>query len=167
MNRLPQFHLLLLCVMAAAVVGCSEDSQVLSLRNRFVLKDEPPGAIAVSQATAETDDSGEVVVVGRIRADSFEPWADGMAAFVLSEALPDHGGAGHDAANCPFCKRRMKESADSLITVQFRGDDGQIIPIDARELFELEDNQAVVVRGRRSSERGILLLVANAIHVRR
>ena len=166
-------------VLGACVflVGCQQpDARVLELRKQYVLSQEPSGASSI-EATLEkakeahVEDVGEVVLVGRIGAGEFEPWAAGQASFLMSEALPetDHAATpGHDPANCPFCRRRAEKAASFTALVQFRDDKGEIVPIDARELLGVEQNQVVVVRGKaRVDKVGTLVVAADGIHVKR
>jgi len=76
-----------------------------------------------------------------------EPFLDGKASFVLVEIpADDHARKpGHDADNCPFCKK--KTASAPMVAVQFVGADGKPIPIDARTLFGVEKGRDVVVRG--------------------
>lgn len=165
-----------LAVLVVAA-GCQQqDPHVVELRKQLVLTDEPTGASSIEATLAkaketEVEDVGDVVLVGRIGVGEFEPWAEGQASFLMSEALPetDHAStAGHDPANCPFCRRRAEKAASFTALVQFRDDKGEVLPIDARELLGVEKNQVVVVRGKaRVDKVGTLVVAADGIHVRR
>ena len=100
------------------------DPATLALRSRFWLTEEPTGALSIAQAEEQLGQSSEVVLVGRIEAGKMEPWEPGKAAFMISE-LPESTGhadaPGHDAANCPFCKRRAAAQASTAI-IQFQDD---------------------------------------------
>ncbi len=167
----------------AIVSGCGQaDSQVSSLRKQLMLVEEPAGASSIadsrdalapkeaSEETAEESLDQDVVVVGRIGAGEYEPWAEGQASFLLSEALPetDHASTpGHDPATCPFCRRRAQK-ANATALVQFRDKKGDVLPIDARKLLGVEKNQVVVVRGKGHVDKlGVLVVSATGIHVRR
>src|SRR5690348_12755919 len=98
-------------------LGCSSaatDPKVVKLRGQYVLPDEPADARTIAESQEAVGSGGDVVVVGRIEASTIDPWAKDQAAFVLSEAPLDatsHGDRpGHDAANCPFCKRRAAKA---------------------------------------------------------
>lgn len=168
---------MLLVGLTIAAVGCQQqDARVMELRKQLVLADEPAGASSIEATLAkaketEAEDLGEVVLVGRIGAGEFEPWAKGQASFLMSEALPetDHAATpGHDPANCPFCRRRAEKAASFTALVQFRDDQGAILPIDARELLGVEQNQVVVVRGKAKMDQvGTLVIAADGIHIRR
>jgi len=152
--------------------GCGQgDARVASLRKQLVLADEPAGATSIADSLGKIESQPDVVVVGRIGAGEFEPWADGQAAFLLTEALPDSSHVstpGHDPATCPFCRRRAEKAASITALVQFRDDQGAVLPIDARELLGVTKDQVVVVRGKGHVYKlGVLVVAADGIHVRR
>jgi hypothetical protein len=157
--------------MAAAFVGCeSEDPRVPALRGKFLLAEEPAGAVGIADSSKDKEPH-EVVVVGRVKAGEFDPWAKDQAAFIISEALADdHAHSddpNHDAANCPFCRRRA-ERANATALVQFHDENGQLVPIDARKLLGVSQDQVVVVRGTgKVSDLGVLVISATGIHLRR
>ena len=77
-----------------------------------------------------------------------------------------HGADGHDHSNCPFCSRG-KDSTNSLAVVEFVDEQGQRLPIDARKLLGVKENQLVVVRGRpKIDEFGGLVVSADGIYLR-
>jgi hypothetical protein len=107
---------------------------------------------ATELANAQPAESGadgggaQVSVIGRIFAGQLEPWDPGKAAFLIAE-LPDEGhGEGHDADNCPFCKRKAARAPTAM--VQFVDDSGAVIPIDARKLLGVEKQDVVVIVGK-------------------
>lgn len=157
----------------AASHGCGDaaDPQTLALRERFVQAAEPAGALTIAEAREQLGEGGEVSAVGRIGAPGIDPWAKGQAAFVMSELLAPpsgHGDSpGHDAANCPFCKRRAAK-ADATALVQFRDEKGNVLPLDARKLLGVDVDQVVVVHGQgRINEVGVFVIAADKIHVRK
>ncbi len=128
-------HLSLCLAIASCVAGCGTgDRQFESLRSRFVLAEEPKGAVGIAEVPEHLDPGQEVVVVGRIANGEFDPWAKDQAAFVISEAPLAADGhthaAGHDPASCPFCRRRA-EKASATALVQFHDEHGVVLPIDA------------------------------------
>jgi hypothetical protein len=51
--------------------------------------------------------------------------------------------------------------------VQFRDEKGELLPIDARELLGVSQDQIVVVRGKGHVDKlGVLVVAATGIHVR-
>ncbi len=166
---------MLAVVVAVAwfVAGCgASDPRTRALRERFLLADEPAGALGIADSRDSIDSPREVVVVGRIRGGGFDPWAKGSAAFVICEALSEadqHSQTdGHDAATCPFCKRRVEKANATTALVQFFDEQGSLLAIDARDLLGLAEEQVVVVRGRgQVTDQGMLIIAATGIHVRR
>lgn len=106
-----------------------------------------------------------VVVVGRIFAGDMEPWDTGKASFLIAE-LPEQGhGEGHDADNCPFCKRKAAKAPTAI--VQFVDASGQVIPIDARKLFGVDKKDVVVIRGKAvPGELNAMVVTATDMHIR-
>ncbi len=166
--------LLWLC-LAALLTGCSaseaiEDQTVADHRTRLLLAEEPAGAVSVLDAKAAASSQEEIVIIGRIAAGEHTPWDHGKAAFLVSDAaanLDDHGhGACHDD-NCLFCKDASSVT-DKLAIVRFLDRQGQVLPIDARKLLGVEENQLVVVRGRGEVDPlGNLVIAAEGIYIRR
>jgi len=144
--------LLLLLVAGAVAVAATASSGLeidpATIRNRLVLPEEPAGAATPTDARQRLDATPRpIVMAGRIGAKGMEPFLDGKASFVLLEIPADDHAAkpGHDADNCPFCKKRT--AGAPMTAVQFLGEDGKVIPIDARKLFGVAKGNDVVVRG--------------------
>jgi hypothetical protein len=114
---------------------------------RFIARAEPAGASSIAKAKAAVAEQqrGEVVLVGQILSGQFDPFEADKATFVLTELSEDGHGAGHDATNCPFCKRRAAKAAK--VVVQCTDDEGEILPIGAQQLLGVEPNQVIVVSG--------------------
>ena len=124
------------------------DLDPTAIRQQLVLPAEPAGATTPTLAKQKlTATPQPIVVAGRIGARGMEPFLDGKASFVLVEIpADDHAKKpGHDADNCPFCKK--KNANAPMVAVQFLGADGKAIPIDSRKLFGLDKGADVVVRG--------------------
>jgi hypothetical protein len=124
------------------------DLDPAAIRQQFVLPAEPAGAITPTVAKQKLGPTPQpIVLAGRIGARGMEPFLDGKASFVLVEIpADDHAQKpGHDADNCPFCKK--KNANAPMVAVQFVGADGKPIPIDARKLFGVAKGTDVVVQG--------------------
>lgn len=173
---------LLASLLGLLASGCNanrQDPQVLAIREQYVSATEPAGAVTLSELAqrlggntadaADEDAAGAetaAVVVGRIYAGDLEPWDAGKASFLLAELPAEGHGEGHDADNCPFCKRRAAQAPTAI--VQFLDDRGQIIAHDARQLFGLNKNDVVTVSGQATrGELNTLVLTADALHVHR
>lgn len=163
-------------------------------RTRFMLAEEPSDPVGVialraqlepeEKVAREPEEPGgepfteaplteprDVVVVGRIGgtkpaggASDF-PWEKGKAAFFIVDPSfePDehHHGEEHE---CKFCQQ---EATQAQAVVQFVGDDGQSLEIDARQLFDVREDELVVVKGKAAVEVGTLIVTADGIYVRR
>jgi hypothetical protein len=138
-------------LMIFAISGCntpSEDPLVQEYRERYLTKTEPTNAMSLTDAAELVADKSEpttAAVLGRIYAGDMDPWEVGKASFILSELPAEGHGEGHDADNCPFCKRRATKAPN--VIVNFTSDGSQTIAIDARKLFGIEKGQVVVVQG--------------------
>lgn len=172
------------CVLAVAALGLvialpaavRADVDAGAERARMLLAAEPEGALSPTAAKAKLSAQGAppgpqpIVLVGRIGAKGMEPFLEGKASFVLQEIpADDHGGKpGHDAENCPFCKKRA--AGAPMVAVQFVGSDGQVLPIDARKLFGVVKGSDVVVTGKAVFDPKLAIPViqvtAERIHVR-
>jgi hypothetical protein len=163
-----------LSLLAAAAGGCSsqpiEDSQLAAHRSRLLLAEEPDGAVSVIDAKSAAAANADIVILGRIAAGDMSPWDKGKAAFLVSDAaaaFDDHGHGPCQDGNCLFCKDKTSVT-DTLAIVQCQDDRGEVLPIDARTLLGVEENQLVVVRGRGSvDELGNLIIAAAGIYIRR
>ncbi|MEI6240806.1 MAG: hypothetical protein WCR51_10480 [Planctomycetia bacterium] len=168
MSRCMPFLLLVVAIPSPAI---ALDLDPAAVRQQLVLPAEPAGATTPTVAKQKlTATPQAIVVAGRIGARGMEPFLDGKASFVLVEIpADDHAKKpGHDADNCPFCKK--KNANAPMVAVQFLGADGKPIPIDARTLFNLAKGNDVVVRGTGVFDAKlaipIIQLTADGIHVR-
>ncbi len=167
----------LLILALGAVAGCgasnaTEDAGALLDGQGFLLNDEPEGAVSIVDAKAALGTHDDVVLLGRIAAGDQSPWHAGKAAFLVSDAAAlvddhEHHHECDDHSNCKFCGEKTSIT-DRLAIVQFVDEQGQVLPIDARKLLGVQDNDLVVVRGRgKVDSLGNLTLNAAGIYVRR
>ena len=152
-QRRPGTHLgLPTIVYLAAVllssVGCSSaDPELVALRKKFLLHDEPNSPTTIAHARTATAENPSVMFVARVHHDELEAFVPGQAAFLVTEILPDehgHGGKQH-ADNCPFCQRKSAQAPRAA--VQFIGKSGTPLSVDARELFGIKPGDEVVIGG--------------------
>jgi hypothetical protein len=160
------------------LAGCqqAEDPQVLQQRTRYLLNEEPKGALGVTEAHARLatqPDGGEqpLVLVGRIGAGDDQTWEPGKAAFVVVDPaaeIPSHDhGDGHSHDNCPFCQAEQKARANSIALIKILDASGNVVPVDARKLFSLVEGQLVVVSGTASIDAlGNLVVAAQGVYPR-
>lgn len=152
------------------LAGCGQraDPQLESLRRQLLLDVEPSHPTTVAALMEQPRDAEEVVLVGRIDAGQFDPFDRTLAAFTLSDLPQDeHATEGHDAATCPFCKRRAAKAPRAF--VQLVGSDGAPLRIPAPELLGLEKGQVVVAlgRGRANPELNVYQLDARQVFLRK
>lgn len=169
----------LVMTLALLSSGCqqAEDPEVLAQRAQYLLKEEPKGALGVSEAHAQlsaqpSSDPQPVVLVGRIGAGADQTWEPGKAAFVVVDPaadIPSHEhAAGHDPDNCPFCQGDQKSRASAVALVKVIDSSGDVVPVDARKLFSLVEGQLVVVSGTASiDDLGNLVVAASGVYPRR
>jgi len=163
-------------LVALGAPGARADVDPAAARGRLLLAAEPTGALSPSAAKAKlaAKDAAPgpqpIAIAGRIGAKGMEPFLEGKASFVLMEIPADDHGAkpGHDSDNCPFCKKRSANAP--LVAVQFLGADGQVVPLDARKLFNVAKGTDVVVTGKAVFDPKLAIpviqLTADGIHVR-
>ena len=184
-HRMHTMHtIFMVCTVASAIVaagfaGGTAQAQVdaAALRAKLMTLDEPEEALTPTAAKETLLAAGAgrepqpIVLAGRINAKGMEPFLENKASFVLLEIpADDHAGkAGHDADNCPFCKKRSANAP--MVAVQFVGSDGKVLPLDARKLFGVQKGQEVVVSGMGVFDPKLAIpviqLTADAIHVRK
>lgn len=158
------------CVALLCCAGCGDGAtpEVRSLRTRFLTAAAPTDPRPLPEVRQQLEGSPHVVIAGRIGVPDQEPWVAGKAAFTVRDAADEkpggHGGKNHDPATCPFCKRKASQP-DAMAVVQFLDSDGQVISIDARELFDLSENQRVVVSGEAQLDHETLVVTADKLYV--
>ena len=158
-----------LLTLLIVVVGCGrEDPRLSKFRQEFILDAAPPQATSIADAKAALAKHATVVFEGRVGPGPDHVFTPGKAAFLVAEILPaGHSHPpGHDASDCPFCKRRASQA--SLAAVQFVDASGEVLPIDARNLFGLKTGDSVVIRGRGEILKGLDLfrVTANGIYLK-
>lgn len=147
----------------AASTGPSEEGK------KFLLAEEPAGALQVHEARESAQDQQEVVVVGRIGGD-VDPWVAEAAAFsIVDNKLVPCSERPGDTCPTPWdycCDHN--DLPTHKVLVKLVDDAGQVLPVDARKLLGVKALQTVVVRGRGQKDAaGNLVVLAKGIHVKR
>jgi hypothetical protein len=141
------------------------DPALLAWREKFVLVAEPANAVSLAEAKSELAERSAIVVTGKIGGTELEPFESGKASFIISE-LPQPGTHSHaegEADNCPFCKRRAAKAPKAI--VQFLNDKQEVIPFDARELFDVDRDQVVTITGEaKLNSLDMLVITANGVY---
>lgn len=160
-------------VGAAAVLG-NEAITAAAARERYSLAVEPEGVLSIAAAQERLGKNPgkpqAIAMAGRVGTRQGSPFLDGKASFFLIEIVDDPHATkpGHDADDCPFCKKRLAKLP--IAAVQFVDESGTVIPHDSRGLFGLEKGREVVVRGSGVFDPKfpipVVQLTADGIHVR-
>ena len=133
--------------------------------------------VVVTKAT----DPMEVVLVGQIggltnpwqETQPDFPFARDQAAFFLADpqSVTEDAEHGHHHAageECAFCAAHAADRSSMLAMVRFLDKDGNVLPVDVRKLFDVKENDTVVVRGTaRVIEGGMMVVEATGLYVRR
>ncbi len=165
---------------AAFSAGCGQSSTasvadpavVAAQRAKFLLAEEPAGAQGILEFAEAAHAAGETVLVGQVGGVP-NPWTAGKAAFIIADPvtlmqLEEEGHDGCTGDDCPFCKKKKDQTASGLAMVRFEDASGQLVPHDARELFDLAEKTTVVVRGQvRRDELGYVVIAAQGLYIRK
>ena len=154
------------------VCGCGAGvaPEIAALRVKLVVPAAPAGEKPIADIRKALQD-GELkpnqtfVVRARINAGDFPPFADGMAAFVVTDATGHDGDESHNPHECPFCKRDIK---NVIARVEFKDKAGALIKTDARELFDVKEFDLLVIEGTgQFAEDDTLVIDATKLFVKR
>jgi hypothetical protein len=173
------YFVLGLSILAASAIGCGGESSagidatmVTSVsvdRSKYVLADEPDGAIGVIEARETGTDGQQIVVVGKI-GGATNPWIEGRAAFMLLDASKTVVADGTESSEGEICMNDCcaTDRAACTTLVKFVDDAGKVLAVDARQLLEVSSDELVVVRGKVSKDaEGNFAVLADGVHVRR
>lgn len=123
----------------------------------------------------------EVAMVGQIGglANPWEetqpefPFSTKFAIFFLADpqAVAEHAEEGHVHApgeECAFCAAHAEENSELFAMVRLVDDDGKPIMSDVRDLFDVKENDTIVVKGSAQIvEGGMLVMKASGLYVRK
>lgn len=164
------FRFCLLCLLLLHWGCVTEDNpQVLQYRERFLLSEKPEGAISIEQARETLQENEDIILSLRVGSrDVPQWWTNNKATMVVSEGLPGSHynlSNGHDPETCPFCRWKWKvENATAL--VEFRDQQGVIIPLDCRSLLDVRENDQLLVSGKATlNGEGFLELTAEGVYL--
>jgi len=166
-------------VFCFSLTGCGEtsaphvNSQAITPvsidGSKYILTDEPDGAIGVIEARKSTKDGEPVVVVGRI-GGAKNPWIDGRAAFTMLDASMVVVAEGTESNGGEICMDECcaVERAGSTTLVKVVDENGGVLAADARSLLGVANDDMVVVQGNVSRDTaGNFVILASGVHVRR
>ena len=151
--------------------GDSVSAETAAVRRQFLTESAPSGEVSIAEIrqklkSGELKSDATFVVRARINAGDMPPWGTGTASFIVTDATGHDGDEEHDPHTCPFCSRNIQ---DSLAQVHFVDESGSLLPVDSRELFDLQEKLLVVVRGtgRISESDDMLVITAQQMFVKR
>jgi hypothetical protein len=136
--------------------------------SKYLLNEEPDGAIGVIAARESAEDGKPLVMVGRI-GGAANPWIDGRSAFTVLDASMTVVGAGEEAAGA-ICTEDCCATERLTCTAMVKVVDanGQMIAVDSRQLLGVKDADMVVVEGKAQKDKaGNFVMLANRVYIRR
>jgi hypothetical protein len=151
--RIFSYAMLLAVTVAGAgtgIVGCgsSESTQFGAVRKVVLLTEKPAELHTFAEAKEHVADKPSVTIRGKIAAGDFDPFEANKSIFTITEISDEshEGEPGHDADNCPFCKRRAKDAPMALVRVS--DEQGNLFPFSAANILGLRKDQVVIVQGK-------------------
>ena len=161
---------LLFCLTLAAGCGAGIDPEIIALRQRFVVE-KPPGTerpvpeIRADLKSGKLKPDSAFSVRVRINAGDVPPFAAEKATFIVTDATGHDGDESHNPHDCPFCKRDIKSV---IAQVEFNDQDGKLLQLDSRELFDVKEFDLLVIEGTgKFSEDDTLIINASKLFVTR
>ncbi|MCO6046508.1 hypothetical protein NG895_21625 [Aeoliella sp. ICT_H6.2] len=136
--------------------------------SRYMLSEEPDGAVGVIAARESAEDGKPIVLVGRIGGAS-NPWIDGRAAFMLIDPSVTVVADGTKMEDGEVCMDDCcaGERAGCTTLVKFVDDQGQVVPVDSRKLLGVNEADMVVVEGTAKKDaQGNFSMLATGLFVR-
>jgi hypothetical protein len=101
------------------------------------------------------------------------PFAKNQASFFLADpgAVAELEASGHVHApgeECAFCAAHAADGSSMLAMVQFADENGDILPIGIPQMFDVKEQDTVVIQGKaRIVAGGMMIVDATGIYVRR
>jgi len=136
---------------------------------KYLLADEPDGAMGVIEARDSAKDGEPIVVVGRI-GGAANPWIEGRAAFTLLDASMAMVAEGADNEEGEICLDDCcaEERGKCTTLVKVVDGDGKLVAADSRQLLGVSADDTVVVSGTASKDAsGNFTVLAQGVFVRR
>jgi hypothetical protein len=163
----------------SSVIGCSGSvspettgktaTDVSINGDKYLLADEPDGAVGVIEARESAKDGEPIVVVGRI-GGAANPWIEGRAAFTLLDASMAMVAEGADNEEGEICLDDCcaEERGKCTTLVKVVDGNGKLVAADSRQLLGVSADDTVVVSGTASKDAsGNFTVLAQGVFVRR
>lgn len=161
--------------LAAGCGGSSEANVMESVvthsvdGSKYLLSEEPEGAMGVIAARESAEDGKPLVLVGRV-GGATNPWVEGRAAFMLLDPSLTVVAEGEPLGEGEICMAECcaTERVASTALVKVVDAERKLVPIDARQLLGLQESDLVVVQGyaQKTGDTSFVLL-ANGVYIRR
>jgi len=169
-RRRTTYGFVAMLVLLLFVPGCGEktDPEVVAIRNRFLnfsteTKETPVSEIRASLKSGDLKPGTPFKVRVRINAGEFPPFVNGAAKFFVTDATGHDGDESHDPHECPFCRRDVKSM---MALVEFHDASGKLIPLDARELFDVKDFELLIIEGTGEFDtEDVMVMTASAMSI--
>jgi hypothetical protein len=171
------FEMMSVLALVACVVACSTNetnplalkatAETQALAKKLTLVSEPADAANVIAARDSVKDGDPIRVVGRIGGSTY-PWVDGQAAFTIVDVSLRACNDNTDE-KCPtpwdYCCESNLSEATALVKIV--NEKQSVIPVDARELFQVAELDTIVVQGKaKRDDSGNLTVLADGLFVR-
>ncbi|MCG8584078.1 MAG: hypothetical protein MI757_05140, partial [Pirellulales bacterium] len=100
------------------------------------------------------------------------PFNKDQASFFMADpslALASDGKHACTDKGCAYCSKSADLAQQKMLAlVQFVDEQGSVVPVDAAGLFDIKENDMIVVRGdAKIGDDGWLVITANGLYVRR
>lgn len=165
----------ILSILAIAIcTGCgtSSESSITATSvsiegTKYLLNEEPDGAIGVIAARESAEDGKPLVMVGRI-GGATNPWIEGRAAFTLLDASMTVVATGEEAEGA-ICTEDCcaTERLACTAVVKFVDGNGRVVPVDSRQLLGVKESDMVVVEGKAQKDKnGNFVMLASRVYIR-
>lgn len=165
--------LIALLLPIASGCGTATDSSVVQATpvsidaKKFLLQEEPNGAIGVIAARESAEDGKPLVMVGRI-GGATNPWIEGRAAFTLLDASMTVVATGEEAEGA-ICTEDCcaTERLACTAVVKFVDGNGRVVAVDSRQLLGVKESDMVVVEGKAQKDKnGNFVMLASRVYIR-
>lgn len=166
-------------LLSLSTLGCGSSSTEHVVTNatpvsfdsgKYLLADEPDGAVGVIAARQSANDGEPIVMVGRV-GGSTNPWIDGRAAFMMLDASKSVVATGTESKGgneicMGDCCALERAACTALVT--FVDEHGSVIPVDSRKLLQIAENDMLLVQGKvKKDDTGNFTVLASKVYVRR
>ncbi len=163
-------------VISVIVAGCSRDNSSppntpSSDGAKYLLAQEPAGALPVKEVRQKAKDGEDVVIVGRLggsKEGTFSP--DRVLFFIVDPGFKTCDEIPGDTCPTPwdYCCEDATVLKQGMATVKVVDDQGKTIPQNAKTFLGLKELQTIVVQGKaKKDDKGNLTVLASGIYIRK